>query len=1274
VNANDPTPSTTAATLAPYLPRLVIDWLRETPEARSRAVDGTGVFADISGFTNLTEKLSRRGRVGAEEMGDTLNLIFGALLEPAYDLGAGLIKWGGDAVLLLFQGEDHAIRAAQAGAAMQRVMARIGRVKTGSGEVRLRMSIGMHSGALDFLLVGERFRELIVTGPGASAIARMETAAEAGEVVLSPSTAAAVADAGGSIGEAKGPGFLLVRPPTDQPDVDLVARTPTGLDLSTALPRPLVEHVLAGDVAYEHRSIAVAFLEFSGVDEMRARSGLETVADAVGAVVDACQRAAEENDVTFLSSDIYPDGGKVILVAGAPRNTGDDAARVLNAARQVLDQSFALSVRAGVNIGRVFAGDYGPAYRRVYSVTGDCVNLAARLMAKAGPGELVASEAALGTSRTRFETVALEPFAVKGKSGLIEASLVGAPDAAWVPQTGNVLPLVGRAEELALLVDRWESARAGAGRQVEIVGEPGVGKSRLLRELVDVSAVRPLWLDGNMYATRTPFEPFHRLFEQRVGIDRSMPDAADRLRDLVAGLDPALLAWLPLIGIVADIPIPETDEVRALDDAARKERLEAATSAVLGALLRDPTLMVFNDVDFMDEASTDLLDRLAADGVDRPWLLVVTRRPTAEWRPRPGPHVTTLQLAALGPEAADELLATALVDAVLPAHRMAELVERSGGNPLFLTELAAGLGRGVDADAVPDTVEGLIGARIDRMPPPARALLRTAAVLGVRVDRALLAEVVARTDRGPDLSLLDSLADLLEPVGDTLCFAHNLIRETAYAGLPFRQRRGLHSVAADILVGFGTAASQPALLSLHCYNAGRYEEALEYSTQAAKLARAQYAPTEAADNYRRAIGAGRRLPAVQRDTHRLGELWLTVGWVYHDLGDLDAMALAGREARRLARGDAVEEARAAEMVAVHRRMTGDYPGSLRWLSAGVRSLTDLDTPDAHALRASLLERYARSRLSQGRLREAVAWADRAIEAARAGGDERGAASAIETRSVAASNAGSVVDLDEVAATIAIWERDDDLRRAARTHNVVGVLALNQNEWTRALRHYRASTEIYERINRPTDVALQMTNMAEILIFQGRLDDAENALSAALRLLRAAPDTTEHAFAVGQQGRVAMARGDNAAALELYGEARRVQEEIGDLYEVVILDAFIAETYQLAGDGEEALDRLADLRVRNRSVGATLDYMARVEGRALVLVGREDEGLAVLRAALDASRAGAALYDEWRLLVALVELGAAGAEDRDALASLRPVLRDRLGLTEELVRDSLALLG
>src|SRR5207237_1113079 len=146
--------SSDAPPLQPFVPRLAVDWVRTTPASSWREVPGTLTFVDISGFTAMTERLARKGKVGAEEMNDVLNAIFTELLSVAYRDGAGLVKWGGDAVLLLYEGPDHAARACRAAMLMQRTIRSVGHVRTSAGNARLRMSVGIHSGTFNFSLVG----------------------------------------------------------------------------------------------------------------------------------------------------------------------------------------------------------------------------------------------------------------------------------------------------------------------------------------------------------------------------------------------------------------------------------------------------------------------------------------------------------------------------------------------------------------------------------------------------------------------------------------------------------------------------------------------------------------------------------------------------------------------------------------------------------------------------------------------------------------------------------------------------------------------------------------------------------------------------------------------------------------------------------------------------------------------------------------------------------------------------------------------------------------
>ena len=176
----------------PYLPRMVRHWDEDAPGQIHQCLEGSMVFVDISGFTAMSERLAKHGKLGAEELTAVIAATFGELLGAAYSFGASLLKFGGDALLLFFSGDGHAPRACAAARAMQQRLDEVGVCFTSAGKVTLRMSVGIHSGMFDFFLVGGSHRELIVSGPAATRTVEMESAASAGQVLISPGTALAI--------------------------------------------------------------------------------------------------------------------------------------------------------------------------------------------------------------------------------------------------------------------------------------------------------------------------------------------------------------------------------------------------------------------------------------------------------------------------------------------------------------------------------------------------------------------------------------------------------------------------------------------------------------------------------------------------------------------------------------------------------------------------------------------------------------------------------------------------------------------------------------------------------------------------------------------------------------------------------------------------------------------------------------------------------------------------------------------------------------------------
>ena len=615
--------------LTPYVPRLVVDWLRSSPADVAQTIDGSLVFADISGFTRLSEALARRGKVGAELMRDALNNVFTALLDDAYDYGAGLIKWGGDAILLLFDGADHEARACRAAWEMQRTLERVGRLRAPGGTVALRMSVGITSGLVQFFLVGSVHRELLVGGPPATGAVTMEGIADAGEIALSPHLAARL-DPGCS-GAPKGDAILLARPPDARreraPDVGDVS----AIEIADCIPVAARAHVLLNRSEPEHRTITAAFIDLLGTDELLAALGPEALAVDLDERMRTIQEAALKYEVPFYETDVGKGSMKALLTAGAPSGTGHDEERLLRALREVIETPGRIPIRVGVNTGKVFAGDFGPPYRRAYRVFGDAVNTAARVMSRAEPGQVLATEIVFQRSGTLFETTPIEPFAAKGKSLPIRASIVGS--VVGKRETSEVVPFAGRQLELQALLQVVEAARRGEGGSVQLSGGSGLGKSRLVDELIARSPGLAVFRARcDEYRSATPYFPLRNAFREILEVPR---DASPRrlgaaLRSAVRERVPHLLPWLPLLAIPCGIDLPPTPESERLDERFLPERIAEVMAEFLSSILGDRLAMLLvEDAQFADESTADLLERLelsAESQGGRTWILVALGR------------------------------------------------------------------------------------------------------------------------------------------------------------------------------------------------------------------------------------------------------------------------------------------------------------------------------------------------------------------------------------------------------------------------------------------------------------------------------------------------------------------------------------------------------------------------------------------------------------------------------------------------------------------------
>ena len=379
-----------SGTLAPYVPRALLARLARQPiDVLTETVEGTMVFADVSGFTRLSERLARAGQEGAEQLVDVINACFTALLADAYSRGGSLVKFGGDAMLLFFYDEEHTQRACSAAAAMRRTLRKVGHIRAGESNVVLRMSVGVHRGYYTMFVVGDSHRELFIGGSAATTVVEMESAASSGQIVVSPQTAGHLPRS--CVGANVGPGFLLSRsPPAREWASPPGLVTPTDEVIAAFLPIAVRAQLLEG-----RSRPSTAWLRLrsfaSGASTSWSPSRGRTAARRLDELVRLVQEAADRYEVCFLDTDIASDGGKIRLSAGVPWAIGEDEERLLLALRHIIEAEPPVPLQAGVSWGPVFTAAVGPPYRRWYAVMGDTVNVAARLAARAPVGRIYAT-------------------------------------------------------------------------------------------------------------------------------------------------------------------------------------------------------------------------------------------------------------------------------------------------------------------------------------------------------------------------------------------------------------------------------------------------------------------------------------------------------------------------------------------------------------------------------------------------------------------------------------------------------------------------------------------------------------------------------------------------------------------------------------------------------------------------------------------------------------------------------------------------------------------
>ena len=1250
--------------LAAYIPT-------DRRHALARGVDlpdhatGAALFADISGFTPLTEAIVQAlgPQRGAEELTRWLNQIYDALVTEIENYRGSVISFSGDAVTCWFDEANGdlpaALRATASALAIQRAMQQFTQVELpGAGDVSLAIKVVVTVGAARRFLIGDPTIQLVdaLAGETLYRLAEGEHLAQRGEVLLDQPAVTALGEQI-EISEwredlASGERFAIVTGLKTTVEPDPWAGLETDLlnndRVQPWLLPPVYERLMSGmgEFLTELRPTVALFARFSGIDY----DGDAEAQSKLNAYIQSVQRILARYDSYMLQLTIGDKGSNFYVTFGAPLAHEDDAIRATAAALELRDlqMEYITDVQIGVSQGLTRVGACGGVYRRTYSAIGDAINMAARLMQNALPGQVLVNQNVRKATAEAFTWEELPPLFVKGKSEALTVSrLLERQDRQGIRlhEPKYALPMVGRASELALIKQKLNTALSGHGQIIGITAEAGMGKSRLMAEVIRLARRRDVLGYGGecqSYGTSTSYLVWQNIWRGFFNLDpeESGAEQIESLRRQLSEINPVLLPRLPLLGAVLNLEIPDNELTRSFDAKLRKESLESLLVDCLRRRAQStPLLLVLEDCHWLDPLSHDLLEVIGRAIVDIPVLIALAYRPPQLERvlaPRVIQlfHFTELSLRDLPAEEIEQLVSFKLGQIYgeqikLPQALIEKISRQAEGNPFYVEELLNYLhDRNIDPQQpealeqvdLPDSLYSLILSRIDQLTENQKTLLKVASVIGRLFRAAMLWGVYNHFgDQERVRHDLDTLSALELTPMDTpepelaYLFKHILTQQVAYETLSFATRARLHDQIGQYIENTYRDALEryTDLLAYHFERSDNQQKKREYLLKAAEAAQADYANTAAITYYQRVLHL---LPEDQR----VGGL-LKLGQVFELVGEWENAEEIYREAERLASqiGDAQGDAQIQRALGWLLRKRGEYSAAEERLLRAREGHQGLgDSAGVSTILSDIGEIY---RL-QGKYVEARAYYDESLSLAESISEPRLRQKA---RAHALKGAGTVATWQGDYATarqlneesLAIRRALGDTPGVATLLNNLGIIARFQRDLVGARQMNEESLALFREMGDRWAVGQLLNNQACVASDQGDYAEARKLLQESLLIRRQLGDRAGLALSLNTLADVVLDEGEFADARPLLDESLGISRDLGDQTAIAYLIEDYAGLAAAETKPEKALRLAGFADALRTSIGAPLPPSEQA---------RVDRMIAPARQALPESK----VTDEW----------------------------------------------
>ncbi|MCP5098570.1 MAG: tetratricopeptide repeat protein [Chloroflexi bacterium] len=1149
-------------------------------------VEGAALFADISGFTPLTEALAQElgPRRGAEELTIHLNRVYGALIAELHQFGGSVISFSGDAITCWLDGDDGR-RATAVALAMQTAMENFANVRTAAGNiVSLALKVAVATGSGRRFLVGDPDYCRIDTMAGVimERLATAEHHAERGDIILDEATVDTLADAL-TIAEWRSEdesgqrfavvtGMSLAVSPTPWPELPNDALSD---EVKSAWLLPPVYqrlHSGSGEFLAELRPAYALFLRFTGIDydnDPDAPHKLDTFVRAV-------QHILARLEGSMLQLTIGDKGSYFYAAFGAPIAHENDAIRIANTALELQTLATSLPfidpVQIGITTGRVRVGAYGSVTRRTYGVLGDAVNLSARLMAAAKPGQILVSEAAKIAAGNRFVWEQLTDIRVKGKSEPIAiARLAGLKkgDAAGLQKPQYHLPMVGRLHELDIVRERITAVFQNHGHIIGVTGEAGMGKSRFVAEAIQIAQEQGLTVLGGeceSYGTTTSYLVWRGVWRGFFGLDSALSLEAQvaMLEAQLQQLDSALLPRLPLLGAVLNLAIPENDLTRSLDAKVRKSSLEEMLTRCLYARANtQPLLLVLEDCHWLDDLSRDLIGAIGKMMADLPILITLVYRPLDQMQEQTLPvaklkQFTEIALSEFSTVETRRLVELKLAhfggaDSEVPQVLLDRVTTQAAGNPFYIEELLnylQDLGVDVRETAVlqtidlPTSIYALVLSRIDKLAESQQLTIKVASVIG-RLFRAgmlwgIYPDIPMETLQH-NLEMLSRLEliplETPEPELSYL-FKHIITQQVAYGSLLYSTKAVLHEQIGDFIerTYADTLEQYINLLAFHYEHSENETKKRTYLLKAGEAAQKDYANSAAISYYEKS------LPLLT--DRALVDTQIKLGKVFELTGAWDEAGNQYDAALELANALADQEAVAWCQTALGElwRKRNEYETAAEWFASAQKTFESLHNTVGVG---QVLHFAGTLAAHQGNYVIADQHYQESLTLRRELNDQENEASLLSNLGIVARYLGNRdAEREFYEESLAIREAIGDRWGVAVSLNNLGNMAIDSRDTVYARQQLDRALVIWQEIGERWATTNTMHNLANVSRDEGDFQQAKQLYTECLSGWRALDDTWGIAYWLEDMGLFYLNQSTPERAIKLLSAAASLRERIG----------------------------------------------------------------------------------------------------------------------------------